>query len=112
MLTPSDIKETARSWKDECSERFASISEKNVEDYYSDLSLEGDDPKSPKVVSKDPTFGVDAVMKTYYEGKNSNANYYDWVETPPKQMSKKAAMKQDRGMLSSRNSILPLAKDS
>jgi hypothetical protein len=98
MLTPSDIKDTARSWKEKCSEKFASISERNVEDYYSDLSLDENDLKSPKLAPKDPTFGVDAVLKTFYEGKNSNANYFDWVETPPKQMSKRAAMKQDRGL--------------
>jgi hypothetical protein len=49
-----------RSWK----EKFTSFSDKNVEDYYSDLSL--DDPKAAvkPQTPKDPTVGVDAVIKT------------------------------------------------
>ncbi len=45
---------------------------------------------------KDPNFGADAVIKTFYEGKNSNEGYYDWVVYPPKQLSKSAAKAQDR----------------
>jgi hypothetical protein len=91
MFGPSDISAMARNWK----EKISSINEKNIDDYYSDLSLE-DDPKAPKPATKDPAFGVDAVLKTYYEGKDSSGNHYNWVETPPKQMSKKAAKAQDR----------------
>jgi hypothetical protein len=32
----------------------------------------------------------------FYEGKNSNAGYYDWTETPPKQLSKRIAKANDR----------------
>jgi hypothetical protein len=59
MITRGDISDKARSWK----EKFTSFSDRNVEDYYSDLSL--DDPKAAaNQPSKDPTLGVDAVLKT------------------------------------------------
>ncbi|GKT83821.1 AAA family ATPase [Colletotrichum tofieldiae] len=57
-------------------------------------SLSDEDPK--KQPAKNPTFGVDATVKTLYEGKNSCNGIYDWVDFPPKQMSKKAAESQDR----------------
>ncbi|OHE94889.1 ATPase [Colletotrichum orchidophilum] len=57
-------------------------------------SLSDEDQK--KQPAKSPTFGVDATVKTYYEGKNSCNGIYDWVDFPPKQMSKKAAESQDR----------------
>ncbi|KAK2043683.1 ATPase [Colletotrichum somersetense] len=57
-------------------------------------SLSDEDPK--KQPAKNPTFGVDATVKTLYEGKNSCGGIYDWVDFPPKQMSKKAAESQDR----------------
>ncbi|EFQ32473.1 ATPase [Colletotrichum graminicola] len=57
-------------------------------------SLSDEDLK--KQPAKNPTFGVDATVKTLYEGKNSCGGVYDWVDFPPKQMSKKAAESQDR----------------
>nr|XP_036582506.1 Vacuolar protein sorting-associated protein 4B [Colletotrichum truncatum]KAF6791210.1 Vacuolar protein sorting-associated protein 4B [Colletotrichum truncatum] len=57
-------------------------------------SLSDDDPK--KVVASDPTFGIDIAVKTLYEGKNSCNGMYDWVDFPPKQLSKKAVLSQDR----------------
>jgi hypothetical protein len=65
MITRSDISDITRSWK----EKFASFSDRNVEDYYSDLSL--DDPKAASPASKDPTFGSDAVLKTVSPHYNS-----------------------------------------
>lgn len=59
MLSRDDISDMARSWK----EKFTSFSDNNVEDYYSDLSI--DDPKAAaNMVQKDATLGVDAVLKT------------------------------------------------
>ena len=54
------------------------------------------DLKGSKPAPVDPTFGCDAAIRTFYEGKNSNANYYDWVDSPPKQVSKKVARANDR----------------
>ena len=45
---------------------------------------------------KDPTFGAEAMVKTMYEGKNSTPLYFEWVDYPPKQLSKSAARAQDR----------------
>ncbi|KAI3539715.1 ATPase [Colletotrichum filicis] len=58
-------------------------------------SLSDDDPKKQQS-PKNPIFGIDATVKTYYEGKNSCNGIYDWVDFPPKQMSKKVAESQDR----------------
>jgi hypothetical protein len=63
----------------------------DIEDSFSE-----DDPKRPAAPGKDPTFGADATIKTFYEGKNSDSNYFDWVDYPPKQMSKSQAKAQDR----------------
>ncbi|KAJ0162796.1 hypothetical protein CTA2_3995 [Colletotrichum tanaceti] len=54
------------------------------------------DEDAKKQPPKNSTFGVDATVKTLYEGKNSGNGIYDWVDFPPKQMSKKAAENQDR----------------
>ncbi|EEH50656.2 uncharacterized protein PADG_06735 [Paracoccidioides brasiliensis Pb18] len=41
--------------------------------------------------------GLDAVVKTLYEGKNGREGFYDWQDYPPRQqMSKKAAKENDR----------------
>jgi hypothetical protein len=45
---------------------------------------------------KDPGFGSEATIKTMYEGKNSTSAYFEWVDYPPKQLSKSAARAQDR----------------
>lgn len=59
-----------------------------------EASLSDDDPKAGPAI--DPTFGVDPVVKTFYEGRDSEAGYYNWVDYPPKQLSKAAAKAQDR----------------
>lgn len=60
-------------------------------------SLDDDDPKLKNEKSgKDPGFGSDATVKTMYEGRNSNSVNFDWVDYPPKQISKSAARAQDR----------------
>ena len=54
-------------------------------------------PVHPTLVpGKDATFGTSAVVKTFYEGRNSGMGHYDWVETPPKQLNKKLARAYDR----------------
>lgn len=57
MITRSDISDAARSLR----ERFTSFSDRNVQDYYSDLSI--DDPEA--AANQPPsTLGVDPVVKT------------------------------------------------
>ena len=58
--------------------------EKQYADESTDDSV--DDPKNPKQPS---TTGTDLTVKTFYEGKDSNQNYFNWVETPPKQASQR-----------------------
>ncbi|CAM1507520.1 Fc.00g071610.m01.CDS01 [Cosmosporella sp. VM-42] len=58
-------------------------------------STSEDDPKTT-TPGKDPTFGADTTVKTLYEGRNSSPSHYEWVDYPPKQLSKSAARAQDR----------------
>ena len=51
---------------------------------------------SPPVQEKDPDFGANPIIKTFYEGKGSSHGHYDWVETPPKQLKEKTARAYDR----------------
>ncbi|KAF9869751.1 putative ATPase [Colletotrichum karsti] len=59
-----------------------------------EASLSENDPK--KANPKNPTLGAEATVITLYEGKNSVPGIYDWVNHPPKQMSKKAAQIQNK----------------
>ncbi|WYZ35140.1 hypothetical protein EsH8_I_001416 [Colletotrichum jinshuiense] len=90
----SDVRETLDdvAWKWRCKILPSKESHRSIEDI--EGSLSDDDPK--KQSAKNSTFGVDATVKTLYEGKNSCNGIYDWVDFPPKQMSKKAAENQDR----------------
>lgn len=49
----------------------------------------------PAMQSKEPTFGTNPIIKTFYAGKRS-ANVIDWVETPPKQLKQKVSRAYDR----------------
>jgi len=48
------------------------------------------------IPGKDVDFGTSSTIKTFYEGKDSGGGYYDWVESPPKQLAKKVAKAHDR----------------
>lgn len=45
---------------------------------------------------KDPDAGSNAAIKTLYEGPESSGSYYNWVDTPPKQLPKSHAVAQGR----------------
>ncbi|KAL7955206.1 hypothetical protein V8C34DRAFT_292204 [Trichoderma compactum] len=61
--------------------------------------LEGDDSKAGAAANsdKDANFGSSPIIKTLYD-KNTSDSYspHEWVDYPPKQMSKSAARAQDR----------------
>ena len=40
--------------------------------------------------------GIDPIVKTFYESEDSIEGQYNWCEVPPRQLSKKAALKHDR----------------
>ncbi|KAM5354481.1 hypothetical protein ACJ41O_001128 [Fusarium nematophilum] len=61
-----------------------------------DKDYDGGDVEEEAVAPKDPTFGADSVIKTLYEGRNSTPGDYEWVDYPPKQISKAVARAQDR----------------
>lgn len=60
-----------------------------------DSFFSSDDDK-PRASNKNPGFGIDPILKTLYEHPDTNHNYTNWVETPPKQLSAKAARSHDR----------------
>ncbi|KAK3372966.1 P-loop containing nucleoside triphosphate hydrolase protein [Lasiosphaeria ovina] len=53
-------------------------------------------PLASSVPSKNAELGSSVSVKTLYEGPNSHDDFYDWVDYPPKQLSKSAAKAQDR----------------
>lgn len=95
MIHRSDISDIMEAWKDRISDKMSSLSlgRKEVESWDSDVDVV--DPKSKSASNKDPTFGIDPVTKTFYEGKNSNPHYFDWTEKPPRPISKKIAKAND-----------------
>lgn len=76
------------------------LNEKHVDDMpdvESEYSV--DDPKAELAKQQqqlENQTGVNPVVKTFYEGKNSNATYYEWVDSPPRQLSKRVAKQHDR----------------
>lgn len=60
-------------------------------------SLDDDDAKAaPGKLAKNPGFGSEPTIKTLYEGRRSRPGAYDWVDYPPRQMSKSAARAHGR----------------
>ena len=45
---------------------------------------------------KEPDFGTNAVIKTFYEGPKKSGRQINWMETPPKQLNKKVSRAYDR----------------
>lgn len=95
MINRSDISEAMGALKEKISDKMSSMSfgKKDIDVWDSDIEII--DPRTTPAPTKDPGFGVDPIVKTFYEGKNSNANYYDWTEKPPRQVSKKIAKAND-----------------
>ena len=52
-------------------------------------TLDGYPPENMQ--GKEPNFGTNPVIKTFYPGKGSHQNRPNWVETPPKQLKEKVA---------------------
>lgn len=55
-----------------------------------------EDKELSEISPNDNGFGSGLMTKTLYEGKYSTVADYDWVECPPKQMSKRASRAHDR----------------
>ena len=47
--------------------------------------------EEPNIQGKEPSFGTNPVIKTFYPGKGSCQGRPNWVETPPKQLKEKVA---------------------
>jgi hypothetical protein len=63
-----------------------------------DSSITGDEKASSALPApdRDVEFGAVTAVKTLYAGKNSRQGSYDWVDSPPKALSKKVAKAHDR----------------
>lgn len=51
---------------------------------------------TPPASDRDVEFGISPTVKTLYAGKKSRGGNYDWVDSPPKTLSKKVAKAHDR----------------
>jgi hypothetical protein len=49
-----------------------------------------------KSSKSEPEVGSEPIVKIFYEGRGSRDGYINWVEAPPRQMSKKTAWRHDR----------------
>ncbi|KKZ68348.1 hypothetical protein EMCG_05968 [[Emmonsia] crescens] len=87
-----DVSETLWKWRCKVTRAGQNeLSKFTVSDMSSDV------PKGLASQEKEPEQGLSAVVKTLYEGKNSNNSYYDWQDYPPRQqLSKRAAKYNDR----------------
>lgn len=68
-ITREDISDFAWKWRCKILPNREQAAGRDIEDI--EDSFSEDDPKKPPPNSKDPTFGADAIVKTFYEGKNS-----------------------------------------
>jgi hypothetical protein len=50
----------------------------------------------PPRPERDVEFGVTVAVKTFYAGKGSGGGNYNWVDSPPKALSKKVVKANDR----------------
>jgi hypothetical protein len=107
MRLPSrgDVSDQVWKWRYKIS-NLGKSDEKTVDDFTSPIDLSAPNDSSEdgdeKAVlnsgplSKEPILGSAACVKTFYEGPHSRDGIYNWVDYPPKQLSKSAAKAQDR----------------
>ncbi len=95
MIHRADITEAMEVLREKISDKMSSIHFGSKVNEEWDSTDEVVDPKTKSAQNKDSNFGNDPVVKTLYEGRNSNMNYYDWTEKPPRQVSKKVAKAND-----------------
>ncbi len=105
-LSRREISEKAWKWRYKL-QHFADSGEKTLSDFSSESgedSFKKHDPskKTPTSGStvvtsgRNGELGASASVKTLYEGPGSHDDKYDWVDYPPRQLSKSAAKAQDR----------------
>jgi hypothetical protein len=85
------ITDKMSDWKEDWKDRLHNLRHRG--DYFDDTDSSSDDPKNPKPMS---TAGMDLTVKMFYEGRDSQPNFYNWVETPPKQASKRTVVAHNR----------------
>ncbi|KAL8297395.1 hypothetical protein RB597_006481 [Gaeumannomyces tritici] len=102
MLDREQISETAWKWRCKI-KQSVTRGEKTASDFSADdSSIEPAKAGRPGGLSttagptKDPILGSSPSVKMLYEGRSCGDDYVDWVDYPPKQLSKTAARAQDR----------------
>lgn len=100
----SDASEAAWKWRHKV-RNIGQPTEKTLADYDTDSSPKGSGdvveeaetgPGGKRPAPMDTTLGSHPCVKTLYEGPCSSVHYKNWVDYPPKQLSKSAAKAQDR----------------
>ncbi|KAK3945706.1 putative aaa family protein [Diplogelasinospora grovesii] len=107
-ISREDISETAWKWRYKV-RSVLKRSDRTLSDYSSGSSFldesktgdgaggaEGKERDRAGDDGKDASFGATPAVKTLYERRNSDDSWIDWVDYPPKQLSKSAAKSQDR----------------
>ncbi|KAK3905393.1 hypothetical protein C8A05DRAFT_30798 [Staphylotrichum tortipilum] len=106
-LSRREMSEKAWKWRYKL-QHFGDSGEKTLSDFSSsesgDSSLKKPDHTKKAPASGSPVvgggrngeLGANASVKTLYEGPASREGMYDWVDYPPRQLSKSAAKAQDR----------------
>lgn len=98
----SEVSETVYKWRYKLS-HLGQTGEKTLSDFSSGSDVAATrgnaKPKSNPTANnaaKNNEVGQSASIKTFYEGPDSTGDRYDWVDYPPRQLSKSAAKAQSR----------------
>ncbi len=94
MIHRDEVSETLWKWRYKI-KHLGKSGDKTLSDF-SSAETAVDDEKAGSKGAKGGELGSSLVVKTFYEGPNSRDKHYDWVDYPPKQLSKSAAKAQDR----------------
>ncbi|ORY70333.1 ATPase [Pseudomassariella vexata] len=99
-ISKDDMSEV--TWKWWCkTKNLGRSTEKTLADFNSDstssdITESVSAGKATSTEPRDENLGFSASLKTFYEGPGSFQGMYNWVDYPPRQMSKSAAKAQDR----------------
>jgi len=95
MISREEASEKLWKWRYKL-RHLGQSGDKTLSDFSSaETVIDGDEKRGAKPASGSE-LGSSLVVKTLYEGPSSHDNFYEWVDYPPKQLSKSAAKAQDR----------------
>ncbi|KAK3356776.1 P-loop containing nucleoside triphosphate hydrolase protein [Lasiosphaeria hispida] len=98
MISRVELSENLWKWRYKL-QNLGKSGDKTLSDFSSadtEVAIDEKGLASTSGPSKGVELGSSLTVKTLYEGPGGNEGYYDWVDYPPKQLSKSAAKAQDR----------------